>query len=120
MFVKENQDRKNNNQAMCNYLQYEQCHYIDLVNLLITLREMFSLFCDTSCEMHHILPCSNWIFNMAQNFNMVQLFCRGQNTSTMEILKCICNCINPAINRFFLADKSEWLFVVANCPTEKG
>ena len=37
-------EKNNNNQAMCNYLQTEQCHSTNLENFLITSREMLSLF----------------------------------------------------------------------------
>ena len=47
---------------MCNYLKSEQYHSIDLVNFLITSRGMFSIFCDTTSEMHHTLPYLNLDF----------------------------------------------------------
>ena len=60
MFVIENPKKKNyNNQAMCSYFQSDQCHSIGLLNLLITSQEIFPVFRDTICELHHILLCLN-------------------------------------------------------------
>ena len=87
MFVRENPDRRKNNQAMCNYLQSEQCHSVDLVNLLTTSREMFPPFTK-------------------------YLYCG--NLKMHSQLRKLCN--QPY---FFVVDKSEWLFVVENCPTQK-
>ena len=44
LWQKTQREKNYNSQAMCSYLQSEQCHSIDLLNLLITSREMFSLF----------------------------------------------------------------------------
>ena len=43
-----------------------------------------------------------------------------QNTSTVEILKCIPTQLRKFCNQpnLFVADKSEWIFVVVNCLTE--
>ena len=44
MLVKKAQIEKSDNQAMCTYLQSEQRYSIDPLNLLNTLRGMFSQF----------------------------------------------------------------------------
>ena len=71
-------------------------------------QNVFTGFFDTICEMHHILPCLNLYFKGGTK--------PPQNTSTVEILKCIRNCVNSAINPNFLL----LVGIVENCPTEKG
>ena len=94
---------------MCNYLQSGQSDSIDLVNLLITSREMFLLFFWYYLwNASHFLPCLNLYFKCGTK--------PLQNTSTVEILKCIRNCVNSAINPNFLL----LVGIVENCPTEKG
>ena len=70
---------------MCYYLQSEQCHSIDLVNLLITLRKMFLFF-----------------FLILLELLLDICMLKSEFTATVEILKCIRNCINSAINPIFL------------------
>ena len=91
----------------------EQCVFIyslssaiDLLNLLIISQEMFNFFWDTICEMHHILSCLNLDFY----FGTKPL----QNTSTVEILKCICNCVNSAAMNSFVCCWQEQM-VICSC-----
>ena len=70
---------------MCYYLQSEQCHSIDLVNLLITSRKMFLFF-----------------FLILLELLLDICMLKSEFTATVEILKCIRNCINSAINPIFL------------------
>ena len=104
---------KNNNQAMCYYLQPEQCHPIDLVNLLITSREMFYFF---MILLELLLDTTTFCmlksgFSMWHKTSTKYLYCG--NFKMHPQLRKFCN--QPHI---FAVDKSKWLFVVANCPTE--
>ena len=97
---------------MCNYLQSEQYHSIDLLNLLITSRETFSLFLWYYLRnaSHSAMLKSGLL--MWYKTSTKYLYCR--NFKMHSQLRNFCN--QPHL---FVADKSEWLFVVANCLTEK-
>ena len=107
------QIEESNNKATCNYLQSEQCHSIDLLNLLITSRKTFSLFL------------WYYLWNASHSAVLKSRFLMWCKTS-VKYLYCgnvimhsqLCNFCNQP--HLFLANKSEWLFVVASCLTEKG
>ena len=88
---------------MCSYLQSEQCHPVDLLNLLITSREMFSVF---------LRYC---LLNVPQSGFLVWYKNVCGNLKVHWQLRKFCN-----QSHLFVAYKSEWLFVVANSLTEKS
>ena len=99
---------------MCKYLQPEQCHSIDLVNLLITSWGMFSPFLLLLLILlasHSTMLKSGFL--MWYKTSTKYLYC-----GNLKMHSQLCKFCNQ--HYFFVAGKSEWLFVVENCPTEKG
>ena len=113
MNVCERIPREKNSQAMCSYLQSEQCHSIDLLNLLMASQEMFSLFWGYYCcnASHSVMLKSGFL--MWYTTPAKYIYCEHLKMHSQQ--RQFCN-----QTYLFVVEKSEWLFGVANCLTEKG